>query len=552
MSVALQQQARAAAPSDLPEFTHREILEVLWGLMIAMFVANISGTIVSNALPTIASHLGSDQQGYTWIVTATLLASTASTPIWGKLADMFDKKRLVIVGLLVFAAGSVMAGAAPTTGWLIAARAVQGIGLGAVMSLVQAILGTIIPPRNRGRYMAYTGAVMAVATVLGPLAGGWIVDQAWLGWRWCFWLAVPLAVVAILVLVWRLRVPHFTRDDLSVDWLGSTLITVSASSLLIWISFAGNEFEWLSLQTAGLVALAVLSAVAFVIVELRVKNPIIPMDILTMRTTALASIASVAVGVGMFGASVFLGQYFQIAREYTPTEAGLMMIPMMAGVMISSLYVGRLVSRVGVWKPFVLAGAIILAVGFALMSTITIDTPLWQLGAYMVLTGLGVGMTLQNLVLAVQNSIPVQDVGAASSTVTFFRSLGGAVGIQVLGVVFSNHVRDAMVEPMKAAVGQLVATHQLTAQKAQELLAGSGGSLNFDGLPAPMVHVIREAYGNSVGSLFLVGALITAASVIAVLFMKGTRLRGKFSDALPEADARHLKTLDGEPALAGA
>ncbi|MEA5116684.1 MAG: MDR family MFS transporter [Propionicimonas sp.] len=547
------QQSIVPARAGLPEFTHREILEVLWGLMIAMFVANISGTIVSNALPTIASHLGSDQQGYTWIVTATLLASTATTPIWGKLADMFDKKRLITIGLLIFAAGSLLAGAAASTGWLIAARAVQGVGLGAVMSLVQAILGTIIPPRNRGRYMAYTGAVTAVATVLGPLAGGWIVDQPWLGWRWCFWLAVPLAVVAIVVLVRRLRVPHFVRDDLTVDWLGSTLITLAASSLLIWISFAGTEFAWASWQTVALVALAVVSAVAFVFVELRVKNPIIPMNILTTRTTALASIASIAVGVGMFGASVFLGQYFQIARQYSPTEAGLMTVPMMAGVMLSSLYIGRLVSRVGVWKPFVLAGAIILAAGFTLMSTIRIDTPLWQLGVFMLITGLGVGMTMQNLVLAVQNSVPVQDVGSASSTVTFFRSLGGALGIQVLGVVFAGHVRQAMAEPLKAAVAQLIASHQLTQAQAQQLLAsqGAGGSLNFDAMPAQIAAVVREAYGNSVGSLFLIGAVITVISVVAVAFMKGTRLRSRFDDALP-AEGREEYPVSGEPALARA
>jgi len=526
------------------ELTHREILEVLSGLLLALFVSNMSGTIVGNALPTIAANLGSTQQQYTWIVTGTLLASTASTPIWGKLSDLFHKKLLLLVGLVIFMVGSLASGAAWSTDSLVAARAIQGIGLGAMMALVQSIIGTIIPPRQRGRYMAYTGATMAIATVLGPLVGGFIVDQSWLGWRWCFWSAVPFTVLAMVVLKWRLHVPFLRKDDTRVDWLGSLLITIAASTLLIWVSFAGHEFEWNSWQTFALVAGAVLSSVAFVFVEWRAHNPIIPLPILTMRTTALASVASIAVGVGMFGASVFLGQYYQLARGYSPTEAGLMTVPMMGGVMVSSLFVGRLVSRVGVWKPFVLAGTIILGGGFALMSTVTVTTNLWLLGVYMTITGLGVGMTLQNLVLAVQNSISIRDVGAASATVTFFRNLGGAVGIQVLGAVFASQVSLRSAGPISQVIHQLVKAGRLSASKAQELLAAqstSGTSLNLSQLPAPVADVIRTAYGNSVGSLFLVSAALTVISIVAVVFMKPTRLRNQFdvSDSVVDSHKSH-------------
>jgi len=239
-------QSVATPTQDFPELTHREILEVLSGLLVALLVTNMAGTIVGTALPRITGELGASEQQYMWVVTATLLASTASTPIWGKLADLFDKKHLIMIGLVVFIVGSILSGAASSPGFLIGSRAFQGIGLGAMQALVQATIGTIIPPRQRGRYMAYTGAVMAIATVGGPLVGGFIVDTSWLGWRWCFWSAVPFAIIAIIILQWRLRVPHILRSDTKVDWLGATLITAAVSALLIWLSFVTKNYAWLA------------------------------------------------------------------------------------------------------------------------------------------------------------------------------------------------------------------------------------------------------------------------------------------------------------------
>ncbi|MDR1188739.1 MAG: MFS transporter [Bifidobacteriaceae bacterium] len=508
---------------EYPEYSHRQIMRILSGLLLAMFVANVAGTVVANALPTITATLGSTQQQYTWIVTATLLASTASTPIWGKLSDLFNKKNLFLIGLAVFILGSILSGASPSTPFLIAFRAVQGLGLGAMMSLTQSIIGSVIPPLERGRYMAYTGAVIAVATVVGPLVGGFLVDVSWLGWRWCFWSAVPLALAAGAVLQFQLKMPKGAgRVNTKVDWLGAGLVTLAVCSLLIWISFAGHSFAYGSWQTAALLGGFAVTTALFIWVESRAVNPIMPLWLIRKPTTALAVLASIAVGIGMFGASVFLGQYYQVARGYSPTSAGLMMIPMMLGVLASSIFIGRWVSRVGVWKPFVVAGSVVLMVGFGLMATMRFGTPLWLIAIYGLVTGLGVGMTMQNLVLAVQNSVSVHDVGAASAVVTFFRSLGGTIGIQVLGSIFASHVAHLMRERLSSLAG------------ARSLLGGAASdpdsmSLDLSKLPSPVADAVRSSYGDSVGQLFLIAAAVSVVSCVAVVFMKGTRLAAKLN-----------------------
>jgi len=562
-------------PDAIPELSHREILEILSGLLVALLVTNMAGTVVGTALPTITGALKANEQQYMWVVTATLLASTASTPIWGKLADLFDKKRLIMVGLAIFIVGSILSGSATSPGFLIGSRAFQGIGLGAMMSLVQAIIGTIIPPRKRGRYMAYTGAVMAIATVGGPLVGGFLVDPHSLGWRWCFWSAVPFAIIAVIILQWRLKVPHFSHKNTKIDWTGAVLITAATTAVLIWISFVHKPYDWVSWQTFALLGFALVASVAFVIVELRVPNPIIPMNILTMRVTALAVLASIAVGVAMFGAAVFLSQYFQLGRGMSPMRAGLMTIPMMVGVLLSSLVIGRLVSKLGIWKPFVIAGSILLTIGSFLMSTIGANTSLVTIGIYGCITGLGVGMLMQNLVLAVQNSTPVRDVGAASGTVTFFRSLGGAVGIQALGFVFQDRMTAAVNSGIKDVVTKAIgkdATSPALAQTCATLAQGAqNGTVTTDALQQAVntnvcpetakvfldISTLANSHGgtmdvrdfqsqdffrplvsnaiaDSIGRLFLIAGFISILSIITVLFMKGTKLRTRFDEATPE------------------
>jgi EmrB/QacA subfamily drug resistance transporter len=523
--------AQAGAGGGYPSFSYRQIMRIMSGLLLAMFVSNVAGTVVANALPIITADLGSTQQQYTWIVTATLLASTASTPIWGKLADLFNKKTMFLAGLAVFIVGSALAGASPSTVYLIAFRAVQGIGLGAMMSLTQAILGSVIPPLERGRYMAYTGAVIAVATAVGPLIGGFLVDVSWLGWRWCFWSAVPFAALSGAVLHFQLKIPSEPgRADTRIDWLGSALVTLGVCALLIWISFAGHSFPFASWQTAALLSGTAVVTGLFIWVESKAANPIIPLWLVRQRTTGLAIVASIAVGIAMFGASVFLGQYYQVARGYSPTAAGLMMVPMMLGLLLSSVFIGRWVSHLGLWKPFVLAGSVILVIGCALLGTMRFNTPLTLIAVYGLVAGLGVGMTMQNLVLAVQNSVSVHDVGAASAVVTFFRSLGGTVGIQVLGSVFASHVSELM----RQRVAALKNVNFPTAGIGTD---ANSMSLDMSSLPAPVERAVRESYGDSVGELFLIAGGVGVLSLIAVLLMKSTRLRAKF-DTSQSGDAR--------------
>ncbi|HEV7650346.1 MAG TPA: MDR family MFS transporter [Actinophytocola sp.] len=488
----------------------RQVLESLSGLLLVLFVALISSTVVSTALPRIIGSLNGSQTQYTWVVTATLLTATASTPIWGKLADLFNKKTLVQIAIVIFVLGSMASGFAQNADQIIAARAFQGIGVGGLQALVQVVIAAIIPPRERGRYNGYLGAVMAVAVVAGPLLGGLIVDVSWLGWRWCFFVGVPIALVAFVVLQKTLRLPTIRRPNVHVDYAGATLIAIGVSLLLIWVSFVDNAFDWISWQSVAMVGAGVVILVVATIVEARVREPVVPLKIIKTRTTALAIIGSLAVGLAMFGGAVFLGQYFQIGRGYSPTEAGLLTIPMMAGVLVASTISGRMISRSGVIKPYIVTGAIVLVIGFLGLGMIDHDTSLWFVGTAMLLVGVGVGMTMQNLVLAVQNSVPLADLGAASASVTFFRSLGGTIGVSVLGAVLANRVTA----DLTARLGG----HGLTA-------GGNTSALNLAALPPQIQQVVREVYGDATAHIFIISAVAGAVGVIAALLLKPIKLR---------------------------
>lgn len=501
-----------AATDDEP-MTHRQTLEALSGLLLVLFVAMLSATVVSTALPQIISSLDGSQTQYTWVVTATLLAATATTPIWGKFADLFNKKLLVQVAIVIFILGSIVAGFAQSAGQLIAARAFQGIGVGGLQALVQVAIAAMIPPRERGRYNGYLGGVMALATVGGPLLGGLIVDTSWLGWRWCFFVGVPVAIIALVVLQLTLHLPTLRRENVKIDYLGAALIAAGVSVLLIWISFVDDSFAWASWQTFAMVGGSVLLLGLAVWVESRAAEPVVPLSIVRERTTALAILGSLAVGMAMFGGAVFLGQYFQIGRGYSPTEAGLLTIPMMAGVLLASIVAGRMITRSGRVKPYIVTGSIVLVIGFAMLGMIDHETNMVYVGVSMLLVGAGVGMTMQNLVLAVQNTVSLRDIGAASSTVAFFRSLGGAIGVSVLGAVLARHVKDGIATGL---------------QDAGIPAAGSGdagGSLNLNALPEAVEHIVRAAYGDATGHIFLVSAGIAVVSVIAAVLLRPVTLR---------------------------
>lgn len=492
--------------------SHREILEALIGLLAALFTALLSTTIVATALPTIIGDLKGSQTAYAWVITTALLANAASTPIWGKLADLFNKKVLVQSAIIIFVAGSIMAGFAHNVPILLAARVVQGIGMGGLTALVIAIIGTIVSPRDRGRYSGYTGAVMAVSMSGGPILGGVIVDSP-LGWRWTFFVCVPLALIALLLLQKTLHITTVRKDDVSIDWFGALLLTAGVSVLLVWVSFAGkaNYYEWFSRDSAILVGAGVLLLIATVIVEATVKSPIIPLKIITERTTGLAIIASIAVGVGLFGATTFLGQYFQTARGFSPTDAGLLSIPLVFGMLVGSVGSGQLITKFGKWKPFLITGSLLLVIGFGLLGTIDHATSLWTVGVFITVVGLGTGLLMQNLVLAVQNTVSVHNIGAASSTVAFFRTFGGAIGVSVLGSLLASHVAT------KSASG--------LAQLGIDSSSGGGGSLDLNSLPAPVAMVIRTAYGDATGRIFLIAGLVAIITLIAVIFIPNRPLR---------------------------
>jgi EmrB/QacA subfamily drug resistance transporter len=526
----------AAGPDLAPAeqqggMTHQQILSALSGMLLAMFVAFLSSTVVSNALPTIITELRGTQSQYTWVVTATLLASTASTPIWGKLADLFSKKLLIQLSIVIFIVGSMLAGLSQSVPTLIGWRVLQGLGLGGLQALVQIAMAAMISPRERGRYSGLLGSVMAVATVGGPLLGGLLVDTSWLGWRWCFYVGVPFAVAALVLLQRTLHLP-VTKRDVSIDYLGAAFLTAGVSALLIWVTLAGDSFGWASLETALFVGGGLLAVVAFVVTELRAKEPIVPLRLFRDRTTTLAIVASVAIGVAMFGSTVFLGQYLQISRGYSPTAAGLLTIPMVGGLLVSSTVSGILITRTGRWKRFLVAGSVLVAVGFGLLATIDHATNMVLLGVFLAVLGIGIGMTMQNLVLAVQNTVAARDLGAASSAVAFFRSLGGTIGVSVLGAVLSTRVGDLIQQGLGGIPGAAEA-------------AGSGdvGLADLADAPAPVRELIQVSYGDATGRIFLISALLSIVTILAILFIREVALRTESGDqrlqtpAVPAADA---------------
>ncbi|WP_422935752.1 MDR family MFS transporter [Sinomonas sp. P47F7] len=500
--------------------SHRQILEALSGLLAAFFTAILSSTIVSNALPTIMADLKGNQTDFAWVITASLLASAVTVPLWGKLADLFDKKLLTQLNIIVFVIGSVGAGLSQSIPEMIGARVIQGIGMGGLMALAQAILGTLIPPRNRGRYSGYMGAVMAVGTAGGPLLGGFIVDSP-LGWRWTFFVCVPLAIISLIVIQATLKLKHVRRPA-KIDWLGTILLTASVSTLLIWVSFAGQPdyYDWWSWQSAAMVGGSLVGIILLIVVESLVSQPIIPLKIIANRTTALSIIASSAVGVSMYASTSFIGQYFQVARGATPTEAGLLTLPMIAGNFLGSVVTGQLITRFGRWKAYLVTGTVFIVGGMGLLGTIDHSTDLTVTGVYSFMLGLGLGMTMQNLVLAVQNTVSVSVIGAASSTVAFFRSVFGAIGVSVLGAVLNNRSGDLITQGLAA--------------KGIHAPAGSGGaSLDLKDMPAPIANVVRAAFGDASAQAFLISGIVGIVAFLAVLFIKEVPLRRTVHMAKP-------------------
>lgn len=505
---------------------HSEVMQVLSGLLMVLFVAVMSITIIGTALPTMMAALSSSESQYTWVVTAAMLSATVATPVSGKLADMYDSKKLLIGAIGLFTFGSLLSGAVNAAWQLIITRIVQGIGMGAIMSLSQVVIALVIPPRERGRYNGYIGAVMAIANISGPLVGGFIVATPWMGWRWCLWISIPFSLAAMAVL-WRfLKVPTPQITKPRIDFLGTALITTSVSGTLIWLSLAGKTFAFASWQTAVMLTLSALFLVVFVLWELRFPEPIIPMWMFTQRTTLLAILGSISVGTAMVAPPLFFTQFFQISKGMNPALAGMALLPGMIGTFIASTLIGQLVSRIGRWKRFVVGGFVVMCLGILLITLVDQKTPYWFCALGMFLLGAGQGASMQNLVLAVQNGVKLRYMGAATSTVTFCRSMGGAIGIQVCGFVFTWEIARQVREGM-AKLGQKGAA------------MAESSTLELDKLNPAQQQVIRAAYAGALGDIFVPLLVLSLIGLVCVSLMKGSELISEYAEHEPD---RHQAT----------
>ncbi len=425
----------ALAPS--PEgYSHRQIMLIMSGLMMGLLLASLDQTIVTTALTTISRDFHRLDL-YSWVVTAYLLTSTASTPLYGKISDQFGRKTVFQVAIVIFLVGSALSGLSQSMIQLIIFRGVQGLGAGGLMTLAMAIIGDVIPPRERGRYQGYFGAVFGVSSVIGPLIGGFLVDEA--SWRWVFYVNLPIGAVALVVINRVLHLEH-RRRRAKVDVLGSVLIVGGVSLFLVAVQTAGNAARITTAAwTYGIIGLALIAV--FLWWETKAAEPIVPLRLFRNRVFTVSNVLSFCTATVMFGALIFLPQYFQRVRGISPTLSGLRLVPMLAGMLLTSIGSGQLISRLGRYKLFVVAGTGIMTLGLAWMTTIKVDTSGWLLSAMLFVVGCGLGLFMQTLVLTVQNSITAEDMGAGTATVTFFRTLGGAVGAAVLGAVLVEQLR---------------------------------------------------------------------------------------------------------------
>ncbi|HEX5614693.1 MAG TPA: MDR family MFS transporter [Acidimicrobiia bacterium] len=494
-----------AAPAS-----RREILAVFSGLMAGMFVAALDQTIVSTALPTIVGDLGGLDH-YSWVVTAYLLTSTAVMPLVGKLSDIYGRKTLFQASIALFTAASALCGAAQDMTQLIAFRALQGLGAGGLLVLVFAIVGDVVPPRERGRYQGLVASVFAVASVIGPLIGGFIVDH--LSWRWVFYVNLPVGAAALLITARALHVP-FVRRPHSIDVLGAILLVGAVSSALLVCVWGGTEYEWGSGVIVGLAIAAVVLTVAFVVHERRVAEPLLPLSLFANPVVSTTSAVAVLLGMAMFGAIVFLPVYLQIVQGRTATNAGLLVLPVMGGILVASTISGRLISRLGRYKMFPIVGLTLTSVGFVLFSTMTAQTSFLQSSVYMALAGVGIGMTMPTIILAAQNAVHHAELGVATSLVSFFRSMGGAFGVAIFGAILSSRLSHFL--------PRTLSTDSLAGVDPERLL---GSPAQIRALPVTVQAGLVEAFERSLHDVFLVAVPFALAALAVACFVPERPLR---------------------------
>jgi EmrB/QacA subfamily drug resistance transporter len=502
--------AAAASSQGGSYLSHKQILVVLGGLMAGMFMAALDQSIVGTALPRITSELHSLNK-LSWVVTAYLLTSTASTPLWGKISDLYGRRLVFQAAIITFTSASLVTGLSQNIDQLIIFRGIQGIGGGGLFALALATIGDVIPPRERGRYQGYFGAVFGTSSVLGPVLGGWFADGP--GWRWIFWINVPIGIGALVVTSVALKLQHVRRDH-KIDYLGAAVIVAAVTSLLLYTSWAGPERGWGSGIGLGLVGAGVVLVVAFVFVELRASEPIIPMSLFRQSVFASCNVFGFIIGFAMFGSLIYIPLYLQVVDNMSPTRSGLGLLPMVVGLFTTSIGSGQIMSRTGRYKAFPILGALTVMVALFLLSRLNTGSPYWQAAVAMYVMGAGLGFTMQIVVTVVQNSVDRRHMGTATSAVTFFRSMGGAFGVAVMGAVLASRLR--------AHIADLFG--------GQPPRNGAGGSVTnnvraIQQLPEPVHGRVVEAFSLTLHEMFLTVIPVVLVALIVSLFIREVPLR---------------------------
>jgi len=519
---------RAVAVSKNPdhvegERTHAEIMFILSALLLAMFLAALDQTIVATALPRIASDLHGLNR-LSWVATAYLLTSAVSTPLYGKISDLFGRKKIFQFAIVVFLIGSALCGLSQTMSQLIFFRGLQGLGAGGLMALVFAIIGDIVSPRQRGRYQGYFGAVFAVSSITGPLLGGFFTDS--LSWRWIFYINLPIGLLALSMIGARLHLPvHKTEHK--IDFLGAGLLAISVASLLLVTVWGGTDYAWGSNRIIGLFASFVIGGLLFILREYKAAEPVIPLRLFKNDIFSVSVLLSLLSGAGMFGAIIFLPEYQQIVRGYSATKSGLELLPLVAGMLVAVVSSGRLVSKFGHYRPFPIFGTLVMAIGFWLFSHVTATTSQGVLALWMVILGLGVGSFLQVMTVAVQNAVDRRDLGTATSVVVFFRSVGSAIGAALFGAVLTARLTYHL-KQMIPATGHAV---QLTATSLQ------AGASQLGKLPPSTLHLVLEAFARSFHDIFLVGIPFAVVAFLVSLRLREVPLRTTTKAATPQVES---------------
>jgi EmrB/QacA subfamily drug resistance transporter len=499
----------------------RGILLVFAGLMVTMLLASLDQTIFSTALPTIVGELHGVNE-MLWVTTAYILASTIMLPVYGKLGDLIGRKGLFIGAISIFIIGSIVGGMADSMTQLIVGRAIQGLGGGGLMILSQAIIADVVPARERGKYMGIMGGVFALSSVAGPLLGGWFTEGP--GWRWGLWMNIPLGILAIVSAVAFLKLPKGSTSKPRIDFTGMVLLALASTGLVLITTWGGTTYAWDSLAIIGLIVGTVVAAVAFVMVERRAAEPIMPLHLFKDRNFNLTTIAGLIIGVAMFGALAYLPTYLQMVTGVNATQAGLLMIPMMAALLITSIVAGQLVSRTGRYKWLPIVGTAITAVALFLLSTMTATMPVWILCAFLAIMGLGLGMCMQILILIVQNSFPLREVGTATASNNYFRQIGASLGSAVVGTLFASRLTSLLAERLPTGG-----------------TGSSGGSNSFTpdivrALPAAIRSIIVGAYNDALTPVFLyMVPLVLIATVLLVFVVEKPLATTLDRDALPES-----------------